>query len=243
MKPLIVANWKCNPQKKAEALRLFDGINKKVQKNVETVICPPYPFLFSLSLKKTKITLGAQDCFWEEKGAYTGTVSAGMLKDLHCSYIIIGHPERRRYFSETNEIINKKIHIVLQNNLKPIFCIGETREERQEGKAEAILSSQIREGLRGISKSKLTHIVVAYEPVWAVGTGEACDVSETHTMRLVIKRELGKMNSLSNRILYGGSVKGNNSAEYIKEAGFQGLLVGGASLDPIEFGKIIESAI
>ena len=253
MKPLIVANWKCNPITQKEAEQLFNSVAKESQKikNVETVICPPFVFLLGLKLGLkpgfNRISRGAQDCFWEEKGAFTGEVSAQMLKDIGCKYVIAGHSERRKYFSETNETVNKKLKAVLDAGLNPIFCVGETKEERETGKIETVIKNQITEGLKDISSAKFDELVVAYEPVWAIGTGNPCSVEEAQKMRLFILKVISEIYSRNisgeTRILYGGSANSLNSEGYIKEAGFSGLLVGGASLNAEEFVKIIKSAI
>jgi len=230
MKPLIVANWKMNPVTIKEAEELFNSVKHGVKgiENVEIVICPPFIYLPLLK----GLTLGAQDCYYEEKGAYTGEVSIAMLKQIGCKYIIIGHSERRKYFNETDEIVNRKVKTTLEAGLIPIVCIGETEEEREMDKTEEVLEKEIKQGLDGVDVSK---IIIAYEPIWAIGTGNPCDVEETRRMKEIIQ----KMVSKNVRILYGGSAKANNAEGYLKQAGFDGLLVGGASLDSKEFVKIV----
>jgi len=236
MKNLIAGNWKMNPSSKKEAEELFDNLKKKIKikpdAQTEVVICPPFVFL---SLSKG-LPLGAQNLFYEDKGAFTGEISSAMLKDLGVEYVIIGHSERRKYFSETDEVINKKIQKALDLGLKVIFCIGETAEEKSAGKKEEVLQRQIQDGLKDILD--IDNVSVAYEPVWAIGTGENCSVQETKESIEFIKKFVKK----DTRILYGGSVKSENSGAYIKEAGSNGLLVGGASLDAEEFTKIVQSA-
>jgi triosephosphate isomerase len=247
MKPLIVANWKLNPTSQKEAKFLFNSVKNGIKniKNVEVVICPPFVFLFHLQPTTHNLRLGAQDCFWEEKGPFTGEISSLMLKDFNCRYVILGHSERRRYFGETDEMINKKIKAVLSAKLNPIFCIGETKTERKKGQTKEILKSQIQKGLKGIPRRKIKNLVIAYEPVWAIGTGNPCDVEEAQKMGLLIRKIMAKKYSLSIakaiKILYGGSVNSKNAKPYITEANFQGLLVGGASLDPKEFVKIVKT--
>ncbi len=230
MKPLIVANWKMNPASPREAKQIFNAIKKK-----DFVLCPPFVYL---PLFKG-ITLGAQDCFFEEKGAYTGEVSAPMLKDLGVVYVIVGHSERRKYFKETNEIVNKKVRKVISSGLKPIMCIGETKEEKDQGQKASVLSEQIEKGLDKLTRDEVKKMVIAYEPVWAIGTGDNCSVDETMKSILFIRQTLSKLYNReiadSVKIIYGGSVNSENSASYIKEAGSDGLLVGGASLKPEEF--------
>jgi len=207
MKPLIVANWKCNPTTLEEAKKIFKKANFP---GAEVVICPPFIYLSTLGAK------GAQDCFWEEKGAYTGEISPKMLRDLGVEYVIIGHSERRKYFKETDETINKKMKAVIKAGLKPILCIDKISQ----------LPAKKQEGL-----------IIAYEPLFAIGTGKPCSPERAKKMRVLIQRKIGK----NIKILYGGSVNSQNAKGYIKEAGFSGLLVGGASLKPQEFFDIIKA--
>jgi len=233
MKNLIVGNWKMNPNSQKESKEIFDAIREGVRElNLEVVICPPFVYLSELK----DLSLGAQNVFYEEKGAFTGEISAEMLKDLKVEYVIIGHSERRKYFAETDEIINKKIKTALKTGLKVIFCIGETAEQRDAGKKNEVLENQIKNGLQGIDE--MENINIAYEPVWAIGTGNNCEVDETKESIEFIKKFIPE----SVRVLYGGSVKSENSADYIKNAEANGLLVGGASLNAEEFIKIVKSA-
>jgi triosephosphate isomerase len=204
MKPIIVANWKCNPKTIRGAKLLFRQV-----KNTRAIICPPFVYLATLGAN------GSQDCFWEERGAYTGEISPAMLKDLGVKYVILGHSERRKYQKETNEMIEKKTAAALRVGLKPILCIDKI--------------SQL--------PKKFKNIIVAYEPLFAIGTGKACSPDRARKMRLAIKKIVGPQTP----ILYGGSVNGQNALSYIKEAGFQGLLVGGASLKPKEFVDIVKN--
>ena len=245
MKNLIVANWKMNPNSLEEAKDIFDGIKNGVAgAKSEVIVCPPFVFLAELK----GLTLGAQNVFYEEKGVLTGEISAVMLKDLGVEYVIIGHSDSRKHLGETDEIINKKVKKALEDGLKVIFCIGETAEERDAGKKNEVLEMQIRHGLDGISnfKFQISNLVVAYEPVWAIGTGKACGVEDAKKMKEFIEKVILNMFSQDMakgvKILYGGSVNSQNSAGYIKSAGYNGLLVGGASLNPEEFIKIVKSA-
>ena len=237
MKNLIVANWKMNPASQVEAKNIFDAIRdgSKGLKS-EIVICPPSVYLYASVFGEGVVSMGAQNVYFEDKGAFTGEISCAMLKDLGVEYVIIGHSERRKYFGETDETVNKKIKKALEAGLKVIFCIGETEGERNAGKKNEVLERQIKQGLTGVNLSD--SINVAYEPVWAIGTGNNCGVEETKTsidyIRKFVKPET--------KILYGGSVKSENSGAYIKEAGANGLLVGGASLIAEEFVKIVKSA-
>lgn len=206
MKPLIVANWKMNPQSLKEAERLFAAV--KNVKGAQVVICPPFVYLSTLK------TNGAQDVFWEDGGAYTGEVSSLMLKNMGVKYVIIGHSERRKYQKETSEIIAGKLKAALKVGLKPILCIDKV--------------SQIHKNIKGL--------IIAYEPLFAIGTGKACSLQRARRMRLAINKAAGRA-----LVLYGGSVNSQNAKSYIKEAGFQGLLVGGASLKPKEFIDIIKN--
>ena len=233
MKNLIVANWKMNPASQKEAEDIFEGIKNGVEgAEAEVVICPPFIYLSELK----GLTLGAQNIFYREGGAFTSGISGAMLKDLGVEYVIIGHSESRRYLKETDEIVNLKIKEALKYELKIIFCVGETAEERDAGKKNEVLGRQLKTGLADTDNPE--NISVAYEPIWAIGTGKNCSVEETKEsvdfIRKFVKPET--------RILYGGSVKSENSGAYIKEAGVNGLLVGGASLKPEEFIKIIKSA-
>ncbi len=224
MKHLIVANWKCNPNNLVKAKKLFSVVKKGigVVKEVEVVVCPPFVYLSKLF----GLTLGAQNCFWKNlpagRGAFTGEISPFMLKDIGCKYVIIGHSERRRYFKETCAMVNKKLKAALANNLKPILCIDSI--------------NQVKRGLKGISKKEIKKIVIAYEPIFAIGTGKACSINKAKKMNFSIRKILGEQAA----ILYGGSVNSKNAKDFIKKAQFQGLLIGGASLNPKEFVKIIK---
>jgi len=220
MKTLIIANWKCNPGNLVKAKKLFSAVKKgtEVVKGVEVVVCPPFVYLSKLS----GLTLGAQNCFWEDEGAFTGEISPLMLKNIGCKYVIIGHSERRRYFKETCIMVNKKLKAVLANNLKPILCIDNI--------------NQVKRALKGISKKEVKKIIIAYEPIFAIGTGKVCSISKAKKMNFSIKKILGETAA----ILYGGSVNSKNAKDFIEKAEFQGLLIGGASLNSKEFVKIIK---
>ncbi len=236
MQTLIVANWKMNPNSQAEAKEIFDAVRDGVKGlKSEVVICPPFVYLYASIFGQGIVSMGAQDVFFEDKGAFTGEISVGMLNDLKVEYVIIGHSERRRG-GETDEIISKKIKKALEAGLKVIFCIGETAKEREDGKKNEVLEKQIKLGLTGIDNFE--NINIAYEPVWAIGTGNNCSVEETKVSIDFIR----KLVSENTRVIYGGSVKSENSGAYIKQAGADGLLVGGASLNTEEFVKIVKSA-
>jgi triosephosphate isomerase len=224
MKKIIIANWKCNPIKKSQAEKLFTSVKRGVAdiKKIELVICPPFVYLSSI-IPSSNIKLGAQDCFWKDQGAFTGEVSAKMLKDLKCKYVIVGHSERRLHLKETSEMINKKIKAVLANDLIPILCIDQI--------------DQIKKELGGINGKEIKKIFIAYEPLFAIGTGNSCSIEQAKKMSQLIKNILGQ----DSIVLYGGSVNSKNAKDYIAKADFSGLLVGGASLDASEFIGIIKS--
>lgn len=228
MKKIIVANWKMNPNTLVEAKKLFNAIKK-----TKAIICPPYPYISYMVNLKSKILnpkIGAQNCHWEKSGAFTGEVSPEMLKDLGCKYVIIGHSERRKYFNEVDKEINKKLKAALKVGLIPILCVGEKKGEN----AQKIISSQLKKSLREINKKDLKKIIIAYEPVWAIGTGNFCSAKKADIIRRFIKAKF------NNKILYGGSVNSGIADDYTK-IGFDGLLVGGASLNAAEFIKIVKN--
>lgn len=245
--PLIVANWKMNHTIE-ESLKFATYMEKDFPLfgKVETVICPPHTALYSLSVVLTehgRVKLGAQNCHWEDHGAFTGEVSPVFLKELNCEYVIIGHSERRQLFGETDEVINKKLQSVLENEMTPIFCIGETEEERKSGKTTKVVTAQLSKGLEGISTDYLSKLVIAYEPVWAIGTGNnatADEAQEVHkTIRNWYTKQAGDDIARKTRILYGGSVKPDNIGEFMKKPDIDGALVGGASLKVDSFLEIV----
>jgi len=235
MKTLIVANWKMNPSTLEGAKLLFEAVKKEVKniKKVEIVICPPFTFLSNIQYPISNIKLGAQDCFWEEKGAFTGEISPLMLKDLGCQYVIIGHSERRKYQQEKDSMIYKKIEAALKRGLKPILCIDKISQIpnflRKRG------GRRSRSPLR--PKKDLGGVIIAYEPLFAIGTGKPCSIEKAKKMRLLILRNLNK----NLPVLYGGSVNSQNARDYIEKAKFQGLLVGGTSLNAQEFIKLVKN--
>jgi len=238
MKPLIVANWKTNPSSLKEAEKLLESIKKEVlaAKKVKIVICPPFLYLSTCIENFPQISFGAQDCFWEKGGAFTGEISPLMLKNLGCQYVILGHSERRIYLKETDQMINKKIKATLGENLVPIFCVGESEKEKKQGKTFRVLENQLKKGLWGI---KAQSFYLAYEPIWAIGTGRPCSPAEAKTVAIFLRKKLSSFGKFG--ILYGGSVNSKNAKAYIVEAKMDGLLVGGASLNPKEFAGIIKS--
>lgn len=252
MKKLVVANWKMNPQSYAEAERLARAVLKlnRGLKNVETVLCPPFTWLTDLSHKYArKIAFGAQDVFWQPKGAFTGEISPDMLRSSKVSYVIIGHSERRRHLGETDEMVNKKIHAALGNGLRIILCIGESLQEHKRGQTKSILRRQLKKDLAKISPSLIPYplsLAIAYEPIWAIGTGLPETPKNADNVAKFIRRELAKHfpKKIANniRIIYGGSVDSRNIIGYLAMTQIIGALVGGASLNAKDFIKILQIA-
>jgi triosephosphate isomerase len=233
----IIANWKCNPGSAKEAKKLLAGTAKAARgaRGIKVIVCPPFCYLdIAAAVLKKSAKLGAQNCFWQE-GAFTGEVSALQIKDAKCEYAIIGHSERRKIFGETNELTNKKIKSSLSAGLIPILCVGETREERVAGSITQPIETQIKEGLADIPPADAGKVIIAYEPVWAIGTGQACSVLEANYVRQFINNLLGE----AIPVLYGGSVNADNAISYMNDAKFNGLLVGGVSLKPVEFSQLL----
>ncbi len=248
-KQLIAANWKLNCTVE-EALMLVTGVQAhlKTSPNVEVAVAPTFTSLYSvgIALADSNIRLAAQDIFWEDKGAYTGEISGPLLKDIGCEYVIIGHSERRKYFGETNESVNKKILAALRNVLVPIMCIGETLEEREKGLTFEVLEKQIKNGLITIQQKDLENFVVAYEPVWAIGTGKNASNEQIAEAHHFIRNYIAKLYDAPTanniKILYGGSAKASNCKEIYAQKNVDGLLVGGASLDAKGFCDMIAQA-
>lgn len=250
-KPFIAANWKMFKTSK-EAVGFVQDIEELVEGvDAEIVICPPFTALKSISTvmwqDKPNYKLGAQNMFWEEEGAFTGEVSPRMLNDLGVDYVIVGHSERRQYFGETDETVNKKVKAALAHGIVPIVCCGESLEQREAGNADRWVGAQIAGGLEGLAVRDIERLVVAYEPIWAIGTGrnalpEDADAMGIH-IRNVIGRAFGDGMAGLVPILYGGSVKPENMSEFMKEEHVDGALVGGASLKVDSFAEICRKAI
>lgn len=243
MKKLLIAgNWKMNKNKKESTNFLVTFLAKVKTAEAEIVIAPSFTLLAEMQkgLKKSKIKLASQDMFFAREGAFTGEISASMLKDFDVKYVILGHSERRKYFLETNELVNKKVHSAIANKLKPIVCVGETQEERKEGFTEQIITRQVKKSLLKINDNDLKNVVIAYEPVWAIGTGEVMDAVEANNMAKFIKQLVDKLydKKTSISVLYGGSVNASNAIDFFKQEYIDGALIGGASLDAEEFAKI-----
>ena len=257
MKTLIVANWKMNPTSLKEAERLLDSISKEIKTigQEEVVICPPFVYLPQLltSVRSKKIALGGQDCFYQEKGAFTSAISPLMLKNLGCQYVIIGHSERKKYFQETDEMINKKLKLALKNRLKPILCVGEQARDafdsqgRPVNEMSLVVGEQLERALNGISSGRIIDVTIVYEPVWAVGTDTPCLSDDAMKASLFVRKTLTNLynRSIADRIsiLYGGSVASYNVIDYTEAAGMNGVLVGRASLNASEFVKIVKKVI
>ena len=241
--PMIAGNWKMNTTV-SEAIRLVNELHRGLDAvdNVDKVICPPFISLATVRelIKGSSIKLGAQNIYFEEMGAYTGEISPLMLADL-CEFVIIGHSERRHYFNETGEIVNKKIVAALRAGLKPILCIGESFEENETGRTKEVLTEQLRSSLAGIDY--LSGLIIAYEPLWAIGTGRAATGKQANGtigfIRQTISQKYGKRIAPDLRILYGGSVTADNIAEFIQQPEIDGALVGGASLKADQFLSIV----
>lgn len=247
-KTIIAGNWKMN-MNLPEAEALASGIMCECLhvQDVEIVIAPPFTALIPVWEKikmHRRIRLSGQNCFWEEKGAFTGEISPAMLIDAGCTYVIIGHSERRQFFGETDETVNRKIAAALRFGLKPIVCVGETLSERDGGKTFEVIERQITEGFKEILKSDFQKIVVAYEPVWAIGTGKTAtpaQAEEVHSfIRSLLRREKGDEVAENTSILYGGSVTPDNVKAIMSESDIDGALVGGASLKPESFSRIVK---
>jgi triosephosphate isomerase len=246
-RPLIAGNWKMykTPDEAAEtAQQLVERVAGVSE--VDIMIAPTYTALVPVFevIRNSPVALGAQNLFWENEGAYTGEISASMLKSVGCQYGIIGHSERRQYFGETDETVNKKIQAAIQMGLKPVFCVGETEEERESEQTLSVLDKQVKKGLERLVSDQLDTLIIAYEPVWAIGTGKTASddqAQEVHQfIRSLVKKNFNNALSDSIRILYGGSVKPDNIAGLMSMPDIDGALVGGASLDAESFSKIVK---
>lgn len=262
--PIIAGNWKMHKTvlETVELINELIGSTEDV-KGVEIVVCPPFTSLYPAqqTLAGEKIELGAQNIFWETKGAWTSQIAQGMLKDLSCKYVIIGHSETRgrfgtvdeklekvlSYFGETDETINRKVKAAFGAGITPIVCCGEMLDERKAGRTDEVIEKQIREDIAGLSADQAKSLVIAYEPVWAIGTGEVCDSPEANRVcgmiRGVVKNMYGAEAADAVRVQYGGSVKPDNAAELLHQSDIDGALVGGASLKADDFTAIVKAAV
>ncbi len=251
-KPFAAGNWKMNTNSKtgvALANSLAEGASNVAGKDVTVAVCPPFVYLQSIvkALHNSNIAVGAQDLYFESDGAFTGEISVAMLKDIGCTYCLCGHSERRHVIGETDEIVNKKVIAAINGGLLPILCVGELLEERKAGKTNEVVTRHIEKGLAGLNNEKVQAVTIAYEPVWAIGTGLTATPEQAQEVHKFIRNLLGKMYGEKiageMRILYGGSVKASNTAELMAKPDVDGVLVGGASLKAEDFLGIIKASI
>ena len=244
-KKVIAGNWKMNmlPNEAIEFIDKLAPLVKNTQN--EVILCVPFTDLFYalLTAQNTNIKIGAQNMHFEEKGAYTGEVSAKMLKSIGVEYVIIGHSERRQYFNETDETVNKKIKAAFENQLKSIVCVGETLEQRESNRFIEIITNQIEKAFEGLTPEQAAETIIAYEPIWAIGTGKTATKEDANDVIKIIRNKICKMygQNVSERVIiqYGGSVKSTNAQDLFEMSDIDGGLVGGASLKPDEFSKIV----
>lgn len=249
-RPFIAGNWKMNTNR-ASAVALAEGVAKQAEslQGVDLAVCPPSCYLDAVgrALAGSKVALGAQNLYHEKDGAYTGELSAAMLLDLGCKYVILGHSERRHILGETDAAINKKVHAALAAGLLPIVCVGELLSEREAGKTLDVIQTQFDGSLAGISADQMAKVVIAYEPVWAIGTGKVATPQQAEDVHLALRKIIGgRYNSSiadSVRLQYGGSVKPDNAASLLKQPDIDGALVGGASLKVDQFLGIVAGAL
>jgi triosephosphate isomerase (TIM) len=248
-KPFVAGNWKMN-KTGDEARKLVADLLPDLQAvpAIDRAICPPFPYLMPMAamLAGTGIGLGAQNMYWEESGAFTGEVSPKMVAEF-CQYVILGHSERRAYFGETDETVNKKVKAAFAADLLPIVCVGETLAENESGRTAEVVQRQVREGLQGLEVAQAAKLVIAYEPVWAIGTGRAASAEGANAVladyiRPTLKSMFGADVAQAVRIQYGGSVNAKNAAEFFGMPDIDGALVGGASLKPADFIAIVKAA-
>ena len=251
-KPFVAGNWKMNndSQTSIELVeRLASGSVETAGQSVTVAVCPPFVYLQSVAnaLSASSIAVGAQDIYFELKGAFTGEISASMLKDVGCLYCLCGHSERRHVIGEPDELINKKVAAAIGGGLLPILCVGELLEEREASQTNDVVTRHVKEGLAGLSAEKLEAVTIAYEPVWAIGTGLTATPQQAQEVHDFIRKLLGQMYDEKTaediRILYGGSVKPDNAAELMGQKDIDGVLVGGASLKADDFLAIIQAAV
>ncbi|HEU0207497.1 MAG TPA: triose-phosphate isomerase [Candidatus Udaeobacter sp.] len=249
-KKIIAANWKMN-MTQSEAARFVDSFIRHIGEitDVDVVIIPPFTAIAKVSEalgSAQNVKVGAQNMYWEKSGAFTGEISAALLRDLFVHYVVLGHSERRTLFCETDEMVNRKVRAALEAKLRPIVCVGETLEQRDKGDVEKVLSAQLRGSLDGLTPKDLQDCVIAYEPVWAIGTGRNATPQQAEEAHAFIRRTLGEISDKAIaervRIQYGGSVKPENARELMSQPDIDGALVGGASLDPRSFAQIVKAA-
>jgi len=247
--PIIAGNWKMNKTVK-EAEEFVSNLDGKLPdpKRVQAVVIPPDLFIDRLiqKAKGTALQIGAQNCYWKESGAYTGETSPAALRDLGVQFVVLGHSERREYFHETDEDVNKKVHAVLDQSMTPIICVGETSEEQDAGKTEEKIKRQVEEALKEVSQEQASKLIIAYEPIWAIGTGKTASAAQANDRAKLIRETVAGLYSNETadqlRIQYGGSVKPENIKELLTKSDIDGALVGGASLETESFMKLLEAA-
>ncbi|MFA6215988.1 MAG: triose-phosphate isomerase [Patescibacteria group bacterium] len=246
-KPIVIANWKMKLGA-AESVQLATAVKGSVSAEVETVVCPSFVSLVAVGniLKGSGIKLGAQDCFWEDKGAYTGEVSASQLKEIGCEFVILGHSERRKYLNETDDMVHQKVVMALKAGLTPIICVGETFQQRQDGAKDYVLIEQTAKALEGLEVEDKNQLIIAYEPVWVIGSGQAIEPQEAAAAHQVIRQSLfdlfpAVLVKNNFRVIYGGSVDQTNITDFIGLENTAGVLVGAASIKAAEFGSLIKN--
>ena len=250
-RPFVAGNWKMNTDSRS-GVALAEAVAARTTglagQRVDVAVCPPFVYLGLVfdAVRNSRIAVGAQDVYFEPKGAFTGEISVAMLKDVGCTYVICGHSERRHVLGESDEIINKKVNAAISGGLLPILCVGELLEQRQGGLTEQVVTRQLKAGLANLSAEKLPAVTLAYEPVWAIGTGQTASPEQAQEVHSLIRRVLGGMYDGAAveqmRILYGGSVKPSNAGSLMRQEDVDGLLVGGASLNADDFVEIIKAA-
>jgi len=251
-KPFVAGNWKMNTDS-GSSVALAAGVAKGslefAGQNVDVAVIPPFVYLQAVAgaVSSSSVAVGAQDIYHEGKGAFTGEISAGMLKDIGCTYVLCGHSERRHVIGETDELVNKKLTAAIAGGLLPILCVGELQAEREAGATEKVVARHVRKGLAGLSAEKMAAVTIAYEPVWAIGTGLTATPDQAQEVHAFIRKLLGDLYdgtvAEETRILYGGSAKPENAAELMGREDIDGLLVGGASLKEKDFLAIIRASV
>ena len=249
-KPFVAGNWKMNTDSHT-SISLAEAVasgSSDIAERVHIAVIPPFVYIPAVvkAVSTARIAVGAQDVYYEQKGAFTGEISPSMLKDIGCTYALCGHSERRHVIGETDELVNKKVGAAISGGLLPILCVGELIEQRKESQTEEVVTRQIKNGLAGLSAEKASAVTIAYEPVWAIGTGLTATPQQAQEVHALIRKLIEEMydSQLAEeiRILYGGSVKPSNAAELMAQADIDGLLVGGASLKADDFASIIQAA-
>jgi triosephosphate isomerase (TIM) len=251
--PMVAGNWKMYTTS-GEGAVLVDHVQDLISDawdRVDVVVCPPFTGLKAIStiieLDRLSIGLGAQDVHWEEEGAFTGAVAPRMLAELRCGYCIVGHSERRQYFGETDETVNRKVHALFKHGIEPIMCCGESLDTYDAGETESFVRSQVRAGLAGLTADQASALIVAYEPIWAIGTGRTPVPEKANDVARMIRATIGAMYgppaAMAARVLYGGSVKPENAAVFFSEPDIDGALVGGAALSAPAFADIVHAAL